>query len=102
MTTLLKKLLKVTTLEDYQREQKKLQLESMQDFERVICVLSSCRLEEQVKIAENYFDVFKSKWNKINTEVMTYNTLIFNKEKERIVRELPKVEECVGLLPILV
>jgi len=102
MKQLLKKVLKVNTLADYQNEQKKLQLASMSDFERVIFVLSSCRLEEQIRIAENYFDAFKNKWDRINAEVMAYNTLIFNKERERVVNELPKAQERVGLLPILV
>lgn len=58
---------------------------SLNDFDRVISVLSSCENEAHVAMAMSYFKVFRNKWyNKISEQVMDYNVAIFEKEKDKL------------------
>ena len=58
---------------------------SLNDFDRVISVLSSCKNEGHVAIAMGYFKTFKNKWGgKLSEQVMDYNVAIFEKEKDKL------------------
>lgn len=99
MTNLLHRMLGIPDQEKLEQEKIETQLESMKDFERVVHILSSCVHEAHIEIADNCFDVFKNKWQNISKEVMDYNYLIYRKERERLLANLPELgESSVRLL----
>jgi hypothetical protein len=85
-------------LDEYLREKENNQILSIKDFERVIHILSSSIHEAHIETAEKCFEVFKNKWNGLSSEIMSYNTLIFENEREKVLNRLPRVEESVRLL----
>lgn len=85
-------------LEEYLQEKEIAQMSSIKDFERVIHILSSSVHEAHIETAEKCFEVFKNKWNKLPSDIMSYNALIFYNERENVLNRLPKFEDSVMLL----
>ena len=85
-------------MEEYLREKENAQISSIRDFERVIHILSSSVHEAHIQTAEKCFEVFKNKWNGLSSEIMSYNTLIFENEREKVLQRLPRINESVRLL----
>jgi hypothetical protein len=85
-------------LEQYLQEKEQAQMSSIRDFERVIHILSSSVHEYHIQTAEKCFEVFKNKWNGLSLEIMSYNALIFENERNKVLARLPRVEESVRLL----
>lgn len=104
MVNLLQRVLGVTYNAQWEEKKVRLQKESMKDFERVIHILSSCVHEAHIAIADNCFNVFKDKWQQeLSKEVMDYNTLIFNRERQRLLDNFAELncsteKNSVGLL----
>lgn len=86
------------SMEDYLQQKEQTQMSSIRDFERVIHILSSSVHEAHIETAEKCFEVFKNKWNGLSSEIMSYNALIFESEKNKVLARLPRIEESVRLL----
>ena len=65
-----------------------IQTDSVADFERVIHTLSSSIHEAHIQTAENMFVAFKNKWGVLPRNIMEYNEVIFNREKDKIYNTL--------------
>lgn len=85
-------------MEEYLQQKEQAQMSSIRDFERVIHILSSSVHEAHIQTAEKCFEVFKNKWNGLSSEIMSYNALIFENEKNKVLDRLPKIKESVRLL----
>jgi hypothetical protein len=85
-------------MEQYLQEKEDTQITSIKDFERVIHILSSSIHEGHIATADQCFEVYKNKWKGLSTEIMSYNTLIFQNERENVLNRFPKIEERVELL----
>jgi len=94
----IRKKLGYVSLEQYLQEKEDTQMTSIKDFERVIHILSSSIHEGHIATAEKCFEVFKNKWNGLSSEIMSYNALIFENERNKVLSRLPRVEESVRLL----
>lgn len=86
------------SLEEYIEQKEITQMSSIKDFERVIHILSSSVHEAHIETAERCFSVFKNKWNGLSSEIMSYNALIFENERNKVLNRLPKMEGSITLL----
>jgi hypothetical protein len=65
-----------------------METDSVNDFERVIYTLGSSIHEAHIKTAENMFVAFKTKWGVLPRQIMEYNEVIFNREREKVFNKL--------------
>jgi CDP-diacylglycerol pyrophosphatase len=95
MSNILRKLAGIPDQDQLEEQKINTQLESMKDFERVIHILSSCVHEAHIEVADNCFQVFKHKWQRLSKEVMDYNYLIYRKERERLLENLKRLDSLM-------
>ena len=89
-----------------EEEEKQMLLEmeagSVADFERVIYTLSSSVHEAHIKTAENMFVAFKTKWAMLPMQIMEYNEVIFNREKDKVLNKLMALDIAYNISQITI
>lgn len=79
-----------------------MEADSVNDFERVIYTLSSSIHEAHIKTAENMFVAFKTKWNTLPRQIMEYNDVIFNREREKVFAKLMALDYAYNVSQIAI